>query len=152
MMMTEYKPIAGKDDAFTLAETTVAAEHEIHAIQVRYPGVNLQERQAICRLEKWKPEERIPELSEDVRVSISALGQLVERNRKKPRQTHTDLQKLCESRKKDHELAADQLSSEEYWYQIACVMLKDFKSAKVEDKSQLNFRVISEAYSDFFGV
>lgn len=151
-MMSEYKPIAGKDDAFKLTTPTVAKEREVQELQVRYPGVNLQERKAICRLQKWKPEERIPELAEDVRVSISALGELVKRNYKKPRQSHTDLQNLCESRKKEHKLVAEQISSEDYWYELACLLLDGFKDAKVEDKSQLNFRVLSEAYSDFFGL
>lgn len=147
--MKTYTPLPNKEISFNLNEPTVARERQIHALQVRYPAIDLNERKAICALQKWKPEERIPELSNDVRVSVDALKQLLDRTAKKPQSTHAELEKLCE-RFGSKKVKAEQVSAGEYWSEIASILFTDFES-KTIDPDELNFRVIQEAYLDFFG-
>lgn len=147
--MKTYSPLPKTN--FKLSPETVAREKAIHAIQVRYPGIDLNQRKGICEVQKWKPEERIPELSEDIRISVDALEQMVQRNEKKPENTHTDLAKICERYKTKVEKPAEKLSSEEYWYELAFVLFEGFENDPDINKEELNFKVISEAYNDFLG-
>lgn len=147
--MKTYSPLT--DTKFKLAPETVAREKQIHALQVRYSGVHLEERKQICAIQKWTPEEKIPELRNDIRVSIDALAEMVERNREKPRETHTELQKLMKRFKGDYQEPEEALSASGYWLGMAEALFVDFDSTKV-DPDELNFKVIQEAYSDFFGL
>lgn len=147
--MKTYSPLPKTN--FKLSPETVAREKAIHAIEVRYPGIDLNERKGVCDVQKWKPEEHIPELAEDIRISVAALDQMVKRNEKKPDNTHSDLVNLCKRHKNDVQNPAEKLSSEEYWYELACVLFEGFADEENINKEELNFRVISEAYNDFLG-
>ncbi|MEP2447584.1 MAG: hypothetical protein ABJI69_10170 [Balneola sp.] len=148
-MSEEYKPIPNKQQGFVLHTSTPNRERKIHEIQVRFPAVELSERKAICNLQKWKPEERIPELGSDIRISVSALEQLLERHEKakQKRSIKEELAALCERYKEGH-TTPDSLAPEEYWYQLACVLFVEFKELKV-DKGELDYKEIQRAYVDF---
>lgn len=147
--MKTYSPLP--NSKFKLAPETVARERKIHELQVLYGGVSLAEKKQICDMQKWKYEERIPELRGDVRVSVDALAKMVERNYEKPRQTHTDLQNIIERHKDDYEEPAEAITTAEYWLGVAAALFEDFDATKV-DADELNFKVIQEAYADFFGL
>ena len=149
--MNTYSPIStNKDQSFELNEPTLNSEKAIHELQCAYPGVSLEERKQICATQKWKPENKIPEESRDARISVSALQKLVDRNEKKQAQSHADLKQLCKDFALKNE-PVESIDSETYWYRLASIIFKDFE-VKSADVKHLNFRIISEAYSDFFGV
>lgn len=147
--MKTYSPLP--ETNFKLGPETVARERKIHALQVRYGGVSLQEKKAICDMQKWKPEEKIPELRKDIRVSVDALAKMVERNEDAPDKTHTDLQNIIKRHGDEYQEPAEALSTAEYWLGMAEALFEDFDAAEV-DPDELNFKVIQEAYSDFFGL
>ena len=132
-----------------LVEPTVAAERKIHELQVRYPGVDLATKQQICAMQKWKPEEVIPELRKDVRISVAALDEMVTRNQEHPEETHSDLKKIIKKHRDQHEEPLEALSTAEYWLGMASVLFVDFDVSSV-NADELRFKVIQEAYADFF--
>jgi len=148
--MKTYSPIStNKEKTFELAEPTLKREKAIHELQCAYPGVSLAERKQICATHKWKPEHKIPEESHEVRIAVSALKKIVDRNSKKPAGSHEELKRLCsgfESKK----TPIESIDSETYWTRLASIIFTDFE-LKQGEAGDLNFRVISEAYSDFFG-
>ncbi|HAW80320.1 MAG: hypothetical protein CL671_03175 [Balneola sp.] len=148
-MSEEYKPIPNSEQTFILHNSTPNKERQIHEIQVRYPAVELAERKAICNLQKWKPEERIPELSQDIRIEVSALQGMIDRHdkAKQKRSLQEELADICDRYKAEHN-PPDSLSPEEYWYQLACVLFVEFKDLKV-DKGELDYKEIQRAYADF---
>jgi hypothetical protein len=148
-MSEEYKPIPKKEEGFVLNTSTPNRERKIHEIQVRYPSVELSERKAICYLQKWKPEERIPELGLDIRIAVSDLEQMIERHKKakQKRSLQEELVDICDRYKAEHN-PPDSLAPEEYWYQLACVLFVEFKDLKV-DKGELDYKEIQRAYADF---
>ncbi|MEQ9393306.1 MAG: hypothetical protein RLO03_13970 [Balneola sp.] len=149
--MNTYSPISTKkEESFELNEPTLNLQKAIHELQCAYPGVSLEERKQICASEKWKPENKIPELSQDVRISVSSLQKLVEKNEKKQAQSHADLKQLCKDFASKNE-PVESIDSETYWYELSKIIFKDFDLHK-KVAGELNFRIISEAYSDFFGV
>lgn len=148
-MSEEYKPIPNKEQGFVLHTSTPNRERKIHEVQVRFPAVELAERKAICNLQKWKPEERIPELSQDIRIAVSALQEMIDRHdkAKQKRSLKEELADICNRYKNEHE-APESLTPEEYWYQLACVLFVEFKDLKV-DKGELDYKEIQRAYVDF---
>lgn len=157
-MSEQYKPIPYLDTTFPLNVPTPNRERAIHAIQVRYPGVALKQRTAICTLQCWLPEQTIPELAAEPRISLQALKQLVERNESEPKAVLQSLNELVEEFSKPDK-AAPPLNPVDYWYGLACVLFVGFDELKVLDddapssdgvkKGELNFKEISRAYEDF---
>lgn len=146
--MTTYNPLP--ETKCKLASETVAREKKIHALQVRYGGVSLQEKKAICDMHRWKPEETIPELKSNVRVSIDALSQMVDRNENNPEMTHKNLQDIIKRHKADHEEPQEAVTSTEYWFELADILFEDFD--RDCDPEDINFKEVQRAYADFFGV
>jgi hypothetical protein len=146
--MTTYKPISGKENDFKLQDTTRAIEEELHKLQVRFKGISIDERKAICEYEGWVAEEHIPELTQDLRIGISALKELVDRS---PVLDGIDplranLEKLIDGRILEHEIV-DPVLPDEYWFELAKLLFKNFKC---EDPKQINFKVVEQARKDFF--
>ncbi|MDZ7802358.1 hypothetical protein [Thiohalophilus sp.] len=102
-------------------------------------------------MQRWKPEEKIPELSKDVRVSVDALAQMVERNNEDPGKTHTDLQNIIKRHKDEHVDPPEAITTAEYWLGLAEALFEDFDAANT-DPDELNFSEIQRAYGDFHGL
>jgi len=148
--MKNHTPLStNKEKTFDLAEATITREKQIHELQVLYSAVSIEERSQICATHKWKPEERIPELSGDVRIQGSALKEIVKRNEKKPAKSHQELEALVKRSLKDHK-PAEAIDAETYWYELCKIIFEGFDVPRSQ-AGELNFRVISEAYTDFFG-
>jgi hypothetical protein len=142
--MKTYKPISGKENDFKLQDSTRAREEEIHKLQVRFKGISIDERKAMCEYEGWLFEEHIPELTEDLRVSVSALKQLVDRSSADTLQTN--LEKLLEGRVQELS-PVKAILPDEYWYELAKLLFKNFKC---EEPKQIKFKIVEQARKDFF--
>jgi len=147
-MNTEYKPIANQPNTYRLAETTVAAERRVHEVMVSYPGVSLDERRGLCQVHGWNPEDKIPDLQGDVRISLDALRALLDRE-KGPEAQVKALDEIIKKRAVQY-AKPKRLTSQEYWYELACALLEGFGNTQI-DKDDINFREIQRAYKDFFG-
>jgi len=147
-MNNEYKPIANQPNTFRLVEPTVAAERRVHEVMVAYPGVSLDERRGLCEVHGWNPEDKIPDLQGDVRISLDALRALLDRE-KEPEAQVKALHEIIKKRAGSYE-KPKRLTSEEYWYELARALLEGFGNTQI-NKGDLNFREIQRAYKDFFG-
>lgn len=144
--MKTYKPISGKTNDFKLQDTTRAREDQIHELQVRFKGISIEERKAICDYEGWLPEEHIPELSVDVRFSATALGELCKRTLGEEDSLRPELEKLVKNYSKEVE-KVDPISPDDYWFELAQFLFKTFECA---DRKQIKFKVVEQARKDFF--
>lgn len=147
--MKTYCLIPSTENTFQLAESTLAREEAIHELQVLYAGISIPERKQICATHKWKPEDKIPELNTDIRIAVSALKKMVERNANNQDKTHEDLAQLCEDFSTDRK-PTEPIDSSEYWYRLCAIIFKGFDLSEKE-VGEINFRIVSEAYTDFFG-
>lgn len=147
-----YQPITGRKNDFKLRNSSRGLEKRLHALQVRFAGVDLNERRGICNVEAWEARERIPELSQEVRVSISALEQMLKRTEDNDEELRENLDVLVKDFKKKVE-PVPFISADEYWIELAKILLDGFEA--FTDKHEvnpedLNFKVLQEAYQDFF--
>lgn len=147
--MKQYFPIAGSKSNFIITDPTRAKEEQIHALQVRFRGLSLDERAHICDYEGWRYEDRIPEHSAEPRLALSALGALAQRT--EPGEDGEDtlreeLQKLVEKYTKET-VAIEPIAPTNYWHELAKLLFKEFRC---EDPSHINFKVVEQARRDFF--
>jgi hypothetical protein len=148
--MKQYFPIAKSKSNFILTDATRANEEAIHALQVRFKGLSLQERMHISDYEGWRYEERIPEHSAEPRLAISALAALAKRTEAKDDGVDTlreELEKLVDKYGEDV-IPIEAIHPTEYWHELAKLL---FKSFQCEDPSQIKFKVVEQAREDFFG-
>lgn len=147
--MKQYFPIAQSKANFILLDPTRAREEQIHALQVRFRGLSLEERAHICDYEGWKYEDRIPEYSAEPRLAISALKALAKRTQPEGDAAdtlRTELEKLIEKYGKDV-VPVECVHPTEYWHELAKLLFKEFRC---EDPSHINFKVVEQARRDFF--
>ncbi len=152
-MSTTYRPIVGKENDFKLVPPTLASEEAIHAIQVRFPQIDIDQRKAICELWKWNYEDRIPEFTHDVRIAVSSLEALLVRSEADSNEgtdkTRENLEQVISGVKGTTGQEVTALTPLEYHYELASVLFVEFTCSE-EEKSQLNFKEIERARVDFF--
>lgn len=151
--LTPYTPLTTKPkNDFPLVARSRGTEQKLHAMQVRFAGVDLEERKLICNMEAWEPQARIPELSRDLRVGIDSLRQMNERLADEPQQLQAELTALIEDYKKEQE-PVPFISSDNYWLTTARLLLKgfeEFTGDKEISPGDLDFKELQRAYNDFF--
>lgn len=141
-----YHPIDGVENDYKLKPSTRANEKAIHEIVVRYPGQDIDERQMICRTEGWDPESRIPEISQQPRIQVSALGAMLDRLKDQPDQLAAELEQLVERFAKKDPL--EPIGSDQYWEGLARALFVGLPEDV--DPGTLDFKEIRRAYNDFF--
>lgn len=147
-----YQPLVNRKNDFKLVPTSRGTEKQIHALQVRHSGVPLDQRRHLCQVEAWDPQQVIPELTQEVRVSISALAGLLKRTKDDDALLRQELTKLVKDHGKEHD-EVPFVSADEYWMELAGLLLKgfdDFCAGHEISADELNFKEIQRAYTDFF--
>lgn len=148
-----YTPLVNQpNNDFRLVPSSRGVEKQIHALQVRFAALPLEQRRSLCQVEAWDPAERIPELTREVRVGVSALGSLLKRTEKDDALLRKELAALV----KDHSKEAKQvdfIGADAYWMSLARLLLKGFDEFAEKHKvsaDELDFKAIQAAYNDFF--
>ena len=146
MSQSTYKPIDGVENDYKLKPSTRANEKAIHEIVVLYPGQDIDERQMICRTEGWNPESRIPEISQQPRIQVSALAAMLDRLGDSPENLANELHQLVDRfEKKD---PVEPISSDQYWLGLARALFVGIPDEL--DPGVLDFKEIRRGYNDFF--
>ena len=147
-----YHPIATRKNDFKLVPTTRGTEKRIRQVEVRFAGVDPQQRRHLCEIEGWDPAETLPELTAEVRIGTKALKGLLERTKEDDAQLRHDLAQLVDSFHKEVE-PVEPIGADEYWLRLAKLLFKGFEKFWEQHEisvDDLDFKAIQEAYDDFF--